>query len=665
MKQFTIILWFFFCFESYGQVLDNVPCATNSNTGAGFNWTAQTFPCYIIGYPSNQIESPFYAFSLNNPNIHSFATNTVKDFLPTEGWEYLQGDFGTAIQPVSHPYLILYNKNSGLLRIFIAVTQLFGQNDNSTITLRYLSGSKRSAVLEHLTPSRIRNALDNYNNNIPKSIQNNYFANTTPFWLHADFIMNYDPCTCNYRSDLFFEATLSSTATLAFKLNGNAVQTLDNYGRGGVNGKSSLSNILFPGVSFWKNAESGMNFINNLKYDTDKYPNILSYVTGIGRTMSAVDFLVGLFSPTKPTTVTPLSFKMNFTADGTISYVNPYKPISLNTPGSYQATVASSAIPNYNNSMGVFTLIKTPLIKRYQNAYSQVTGYCSYNDNYTMSYEYSDILKLAEPIKYAINPNAGISLNPADIDIRLNWVFFSDGTLFNTVFGESDVYNAGCFGEYEMYCDGREEWDCEGNYTLTENGYHTVVSGVPALKVTAKLKTLSSGQDFLFTAIYKCSQIGGAASDFTFDITPGSNNEHIPSATTCSNNFIPQATTAEIKAVCNSTAYITKVNQYSRINTDSVKEEIPKTKINSNTFVLSPNPASSYTNSLINVKANTKVKILIYDITGRFIKQLFNGKLQEGTYNLRNDLLSLTNGTYLVSAEFDDQRITQKLILQK
>jgi Secretion system C-terminal sorting domain len=480
--------------------------------------------------------------------------------------------------------------------------------------------------------------------------------------------MNYDPCHCNYRNDLFFEAKLSSTSTLSFKLNGTAIQDLDSYGRSGVNGKTSV-NGLQPAISVYKDASNAFSLINGILNDPtgnkpDKFQNFLSYLPVVGKALTLSDFFLGLFKNNKPLSATPLSFKINLTANGTINYTPPYKPISLNVPGSYQASVASSAIPYYNNGLGVFTLIKTPTVKRYSTGYSQVTGYCSENDNYTMSYEYSSVIKLAEPIKYAINPNAGVSLNPADIDIRLNWVFFSDGTLYNTVFGESDVYNAGCFGEYEMYCNGIEEWDCNGNYTLNnENGYHTVVSGVPALKVTAKLKTLSSGQDFVFTTIYKCNQIGGTASDFTFDITPGSNNEHIPSAIACSTNFIPQATTAEIKAICNSTAYIAKVQQYQR--TDSVRQELLKPKVNSNSFVLSPNPASTYTNSLLNLKINSNVKILIYDIAGRFIKQLFNGKLLVGEYNLRNDLVSLPNGTYLVTAEFDDQRVTQKLILQK
>jgi hypothetical protein len=174
MKHFLTAFMLLSYINTNCQILDNVPCTQNSNNGTFFDWTTNTYPCNIIGYPSTQIESPFHAFSLNNPNINSFATNTVKDYLPAEGWEYLQKDFGTTTQPVSHPYMILYNKNSGMIRIFIAITQLFGQNDAATISLTYLTGSKRSAVLEHLTTSRVRNALDNYNNNIGVSVESNY-----------------------------------------------------------------------------------------------------------------------------------------------------------------------------------------------------------------------------------------------------------------------------------------------------------------------------------------------------------------------------------------------------------------------------------------------------------------------------------------------------------
>jgi hypothetical protein len=59
-------------------------------------------------------QSPWFAANQNNRNINVFRTEVPKDYEPADGWVLIQRDFGTTSNPVNHPYLVLYNRFSGI-----------------------------------------------------------------------------------------------------------------------------------------------------------------------------------------------------------------------------------------------------------------------------------------------------------------------------------------------------------------------------------------------------------------------------------------------------------------------------------------------------------------------------------------------------------------------
>ncbi len=108
------------------------PLAFHENT---FDWREQWFPVptyYCSNLPSSGVESPFWSLSLN---VDGIAFNELSDFQPADGWELVKRGFGylmregrmtyATAQPSGgkfvFPYLMLYNKHSGVLRVMVAL----------------------------------------------------------------------------------------------------------------------------------------------------------------------------------------------------------------------------------------------------------------------------------------------------------------------------------------------------------------------------------------------------------------------------------------------------------------------------------------------------------------------------------------------------------------
>lgn len=169
----------------------------------------------------------------------------------------------------------MYNKFSGILRIFVAVVNPIAAYNSAVINLTYIDGPYsgnasgklvRTAILENHTINRGRSALDDFDNQVPVVSVPNYYNNPTsnsanPYWLYADFTMNYDPCTCNNLSKLYFEVRLISTASLSFTTNSTPAASLDALGNG-ASQKQSLAKtaqgIVDAGNSFYSTANDAI-----------------------------------------------------------------------------------------------------------------------------------------------------------------------------------------------------------------------------------------------------------------------------------------------------------------------------------------------------------------------------------------------------------------------
>ena len=82
-------------------------------------------------------------------------------------------------------------------------------------------------------------------------------------------------------------------------------------------------------------------------------------------------------------------------------------------------------------------------------------------------------------------------------------------------------------------------------------------------------------------------------------------------------------------------------------------------------FKLFPQPASNYTTIQINTDYSKTVAIELYDITGRRLKSIYNGKLNPNQNEFILDTSALPNAMYIVTIKSQDFIQSKKLIIQK
>jgi subtilisin family serine protease len=82
-------------------------------------------------------------------------------------------------------------------------------------------------------------------------------------------------------------------------------------------------------------------------------------------------------------------------------------------------------------------------------------------------------------------------------------------------------------------------------------------------------------------------------------------------------------------------------------------------------FKLFPQPASHYTTIQINTDYNKTVAIELYDITGRKLKSIYNGKLNPNQNEFILDTSALPNAMYIVTIKSQGFIQSKKLIIQK
>ncbi|MDZ7878185.1 MAG: hypothetical protein U5L45_10970 [Saprospiraceae bacterium] len=320
------------------------------------------------------IPSPFHASGAYlNPNIEPFSWPASKDYDQESGWVHISHDFGTPSTPVANPHLVLYNRYSGVLRVFFLITQLYDNNNRAFITLRFGNGSKKTAILENYNGAKSINAVDKFTTGGLEGQIPNYFSSNVPYWTHADFSMMYDPCSCQTSlSKLYIELRLANQQSINLKLNGSIIQDL----KPSVNsGNPSFVSTLKPftdaiaQISGIQQAQKDGIEKTALKVQNGRiiqppFATVLTALAGIaGKWAGLGDYLVGLIDPNKGATPTPMKFDANIEGTGSINWQGVYKTAIIANPGSNMSGTSPVHIPEYNHILGTFNLLKTPIIK--------------------------------------------------------------------------------------------------------------------------------------------------------------------------------------------------------------------------------------------------------------------------------------------------------------
>ncbi len=197
-----------------------------------FDWTQPYFSVQSnapdIRYRA-ALQSPFFQRTNSITNHLSDAPDMQSD----DGWELIRQDFGYVYQPsmpvdplglkrttgsgdpapVGNPFFILYNRYTGVLRVFIAVGQL-SEHSGARMKIYQVEGNAvsplQSSLLYESSEAKPLMALDDFVR--PELNVISRFSNQEGSWLYADFPTTYDPCTCLYSSSIQIDIDLIEEA---------------------------------------------------------------------------------------------------------------------------------------------------------------------------------------------------------------------------------------------------------------------------------------------------------------------------------------------------------------------------------------------------------------------------------------------------------------------
>lgn len=99
------------------------------------------------------------------------------------------------------------------------------------------------------------------------------------------------------------------------------------------------------------------------------------------------------------------------------------------------------------------------------------------------------------------------------------------------------------------------------------------------------------------------------------------------------------------------------VLEYPELHNSALPETISEIK----DFTLYPNPANGQVHVSFSMAHAVQVTVCLYDMQGRLVKQLGNGKMQEGQQQLVFDIAGLPQGQYFCRLQTSKELLTQKL----
>ena len=651
MKKITFFLFALSCFvntQSFSQICPPV----NSDNTATLDWeNEQTFTFYLTsnGGDSSSKRSPFFAIQTScNDNITTFCNPPLqnKDISSADGWRYVNHDFGRADDPIECPVFVLYNIHSGILRVFFYQSLTVVDGNAAVISLEHAFGSKTTALLEHYKGA-VKNAVQVFDNARDKKVivPNTYLR--SPSWQHADFVTQYDPCTCQSASLYRFKLVSTEKSKISFTLNGQIIQEIKpnqlNGATAGVTVKQPDAGLTAIAGLLGVNASAAQPYIAILNSVSVFYPKL-------GKIIKVTDFFSGLLKEeTAAPKATPLVFNANLSGAGQIETDNPLQQQPLNAPGSDLSNVDTINRPVYNRVLGTFSLLTSPEVN--VNTYVNRNYNSFYDADYDMwcdeesGYGYSQI-ELTSPIKWLLNPSANLSvdkLNAAYI------VYFQKGQKIETA-----NYPLECFQYYkptfelDNYYFGCYSW---ANQTMN-----------PITRIDLKIVgnfTAGNNQKLVFSSLYNISKTETEVESQPTDAFPYSNCSAIS----------PSASESEIHAVCASSQYTSRRDQFFVAPTDNGNKMGRKGKNslkNSSELQISPNPANSSMEIQYSLKTDSYVKIAIYDLAGKMVKSLANDNdVKQGQYILQVDLSDIASGMYIVQLNVNGKMEIKKLSVIK
>lgn len=606
-----------------------------------------------------------------NSNMDRFQGKIDK---PGDGWELIRRDLGydDAGNPAktTNPTLILYNRYNSMLRVFVAVGDLLTSYQLAEVKLTFgTAATYKAATLNRQTALGV--ALeDTEPGTNPSFIGIARYLNGRSKWLVADFPIDYDPCICQFDSRLAVDVSLISQANVQLigKTNGTLVSA--------ASGNSNTSTDFDKGIPFIRKVNSALS-AGGTSYDNfDKFTNKLigqnpdkssalsslnaaskagsflkaglSALPYIGAAVSMLDYFMGGGQTAGPSPVVmqPMAIEMTTTTTGTITAPSLYITIPFHNPGNRLAVSIPENVPYYNEAMGVFSLLKKPVVER------RTVGTVGQGDGSllrTMAY------RLPNDLQYVINPAAGLEVQ--DFQVALVAEGNTDGVTPRGEFNnfEGKIVQPGGLFTYAFRTNYQDAACIKNNEFTAEEPVKTGSASSEwrtnalYLKVMLNLRPINaapSQQNVLFVARYPVtlSTVGSFAP--------------LPLAA-C--GVLPQASAATVQASCSSTKYKQAIVLARPDKATTALAGSDPTKVELQGF---PNPTAGAVLLRYHVAQAGPVQLTLHDGLGRKVQTVLD--LQQaaaGTFETPVDLHGLRAGVYYCTLHTASQHKVERIVV--
>ena len=709
MKKIILSVFFVITVQTVIAQCDNKGITTNPDASINnerpakrntfFDWRTQYYQVNSNNVPATQIESPFYQ-GYQNSNVGALYTN--KDMQPGDGWELISYDMGfnengTPKNPKSdYVHLVLYNKYTGVLRVFLAGDR--PQSFNGAQIQIQFSGTPDTKLYSALLSNASRLfGLDQFETN-PKITSVTPYLNGLGKWFYSDFQMSYDACTCFYESKILIQAYLISqaqidisgsfTGTIATTVNnsvsvsdpGYSIKDFTTVGQKAqksynsiqgfvsaqekalqIEGKTNLELTIAQQLS-----RNSLNSFQQELKSSNFLKNGLKAVPYVAAALDIVNFFIGggkTGDGINEVKIMPMSINATIDLKGTITTSSLYKDIYISTPGSKDAQIKDEKLYSYYNEvLGIFNLLTSPKIV------------FKYNPM-TWLYNFQLITPSSSEIEYVINPAAGFNLTNSEIvgNIRYRGNGLDDKTGFLPLTSLND-FNT------QFSAMAAPNWvQLEILLNLSRNGGQNVL-----IKYAYQLD-LQQDQSFIYASptlisrpssnrdlVITNSNFTGSASAWnSVSMQAGSIMKPASKIFTNASQFSSQsiipnpATATRINTFCNSSVYKDNPSRTPVARITSESDSIKTINKEQNFFTFYPNPANNQVTFNYFLGESTSVALGITDISGRSVAAIVNQEQEMGDYSLTFDTSNLPPGVYIVSFQTNKISKTEKLVVIK
>ncbi|MBN9380430.1 MAG: hypothetical protein J0H74_06675 [Chitinophagaceae bacterium] len=343
----------------------------------------------------------------------AFSPDIMYDMQPADGWQLVYNEFDPTLPALpNNPCFVLYNKFSGILRIYVYVTT------NGFVPSDYLTTGLS------LNPNTISSTMLNFigQDFIDVNTHRTVFTKIEPYqmatgaWYAAQYEIAYDPniATSSY-TQVGLNWSLKWTYVTQISLGGDIQGTIkgtistpaSGFDLSGLASNAATGALEASGLSIFQNnagndpAHPGTG--NHLGLPANVFESMQS---GLSSGLSGVvkNIFSGIFGSGGSTQNVDLTLNAKITLTGSATQSGALIPdpgLTVGLPGTTNSQSVQGLNPYYNSPMGVFNISATPkLIVTDQLATTGVSigyGATSRADKHTYSIDHSSFQVLYNP----------------------------------------------------------------------------------------------------------------------------------------------------------------------------------------------------------------------------------------------------------------------------